>query len=91
MIFQILSNRKNQENQSNQSNQCSIPTFVTQNFQPMPKPTKPKKEKPKVNPKLEGLDIYVNEFGQVVKDFDLNQVNKFLTETVKDKKFENEG
>jgi hypothetical protein len=36
--------------------------------------------------KLPDLDIHVNELGEVVKDFDVDELNKFLDQTVDDKK-----
>ncbi len=51
----------------------------------MPK-KKPIKGKPKVNPDLEGLDIKVNEFGEIIGDYDIDKVNEFLDKNMKDKK-----
>jgi len=47
---------------------------------------KPVKGKPKVNPDLEGLEIKVNEFGEIIGDYDIDKVNEFLDKNVKDKK-----
>jgi hypothetical protein len=56
----------------------------------MPK-KKPMKGKPKVNKDLEGLDIEVNEFGEIVNKYDLDKVNEFLNKNVPDKKLGNLG
>ncbi len=50
-------------------------------------PKKKKNEKPEVHPDLKGLDIKINEFGEIETDFDLNKLNEFLDENVDDKKF----
>lgn len=44
---------------------------------------------PKVHKELEGLDLRINEFGEIVSNLDIDKVNKFLTETVPDKKLIN--
>ncbi len=41
---------------------------------------------PKVNKELEGLDITINEFGQIVTSYDIDKINKFLNREVEDKK-----
>lgn len=51
----------------------------------MPKKMK-KKGKPAVHKELEGFDIKVNEFGQIVGNFNVEELNKFLNEKVEDKK-----
>lgn len=51
----------------------------------MPK-KKPIKGKPKVNKELEGLEIKINEFGQIITNYDINDINKFLNRNVDDKK-----
>ncbi|MCS6905755.1 MAG: hypothetical protein RML72_01950 [Bacteroidia bacterium] len=49
---------------------------------------KPKKnEKPSVNPQLEGFEIRINEFGEIISTIDIRKINKFLDENVDDKKF----
>ncbi len=55
----------------------------------MAKQSKPKStpEKPPTE-KLKKMKIRVNEFGQIIKDFDTEEINAFLDEHVKDKKFE---
>lgn len=56
-----------------------------------------KSSKPKVNKELEGFDIQVNSFGEIITNFDINKINDFLNRNVDDKKlrdrddiFENE-
>jgi len=51
----------------------------------MPK-KKPLKGKPKVAKELEGLDIEINEFGQIVDKYDKEKLIKFLNKNVDDKK-----
>jgi hypothetical protein len=51
----------------------------------MPK-KKPKKGKPEVHEELEGFDIKINEFGEIVSNFSVEKINEFLDENVKDKK-----
>jgi hypothetical protein len=46
----------------------------------------PKSEKPKVNEELEGFDIQVNSFGEIITNFDLDKINEFLNKNVDDKK-----
>ena len=49
--------------------------------------SKPKKKAlPKVHPELEGLSVEVNEFGEIVTNFPIEKINKFLDEYVDDKK-----
>ncbi|MEZ4919215.1 MAG: hypothetical protein R2792_08925 [Saprospiraceae bacterium] len=51
------------------------------------KDNKKKDNEPEVSKeKLPDLDIHVNELGEVVKDFDMDELNKFLDRTVDDKK-----
>jgi hypothetical protein len=42
---------------------------------------------PQVNPQLEGFDIQINEFGEIVSNFEIKKLNTFLDGTVEDKKF----
>ena len=51
----------------------------------MPK-KKPIKGKPKVNKELDGLEIRINEFGQIESNFDIKEINRFLNREVDDKK-----
>ena len=36
--------------------------------------------------KMPKFDIRVNEFGEIVKDYDIEQINRFLDENTNDKK-----
>lgn len=59
----------------------------------MTKQTKPKprpRQKPPVHRDLKDLDIRVNEFGEIVRDYNVEDLNNFLNEKVKDKKLNNE-
>ncbi|RMF30825.1 MAG: hypothetical protein D6765_02650 [Bacteroidetes bacterium] len=53
------------------------------------KKTTPKQEKPKVHKDLEGFDIRINEFGEIVPNVDIDKLNQFLNENVDDKKLRN--
>jgi hypothetical protein len=48
-----------------------------------------KKTKPKVNQELEGFDIQINSFGEIVTSYDLDKINHFLDKNVDDKKLKN--
>jgi hypothetical protein len=43
--------------------------------------------KPQVNEALNGFDVKINEFGEIISSFDVGKLNEFLDETVEDKKF----
>lgn len=48
---------------------------------------KKKEEKdPDVHEELEGFNININEFGEIVTNFDVDELNTFLDENVEDKK-----
>lgn len=50
-------------------------------------PKKKKKEgKPEVHESLEGFDITINEFGEIITTLKTDELNEFLNETVDDKK-----
>ena len=51
----------------------------------MPK-KKPQKGKPQVHDELEGFEIKVNEFGQIVSNRTSDELNEFLDKNVEDKK-----
>lgn len=51
----------------------------------MPKKMK-KKGKPIVHDELTGFDIKVNEFGEIIGSFNIDELNSFLNKEVKDKK-----
>lgn len=52
----------------------------------MPK-KKPKKGSPEVHQELEGFDIKINEFGEIVSNFPVEKINEFLNKNLEDKKF----
>ena len=56
----------------------------------MPK-KKPKKAKPEIHKDLEGFDIKINEFGEIVSSFEVDKLNEFLNENLEDKKFKKEA
>lgn len=43
-------------------------------------------EKPDVHQELDGLDIKINEFGEIVTNFKIDKINDFLNDNVEDKK-----
>jgi hypothetical protein len=47
---------------------------------------KSKSEKPEVHKDLEGLDIRINEFGEIVTNYKIDKINEFLNENMEDKK-----
>ena len=51
----------------------------------MPK-KKPNTGKPEVHKDLEGLDIKINEFGEIITNYKIETINEFLNENVEDKK-----
>lgn len=51
----------------------------------MPK-KKPQKGNPEVHEDLEGFDIKINEFGEIISNFRVDKLNEFLNENVDDKK-----
>ena len=51
----------------------------------MPK-KKPLKGEPEVNEAIKGFDIRINEFGEIISNFEIERINKFLDERVEDKK-----
>jgi hypothetical protein len=53
------------------------------------KVSKKEKEKPKVNKDLDGFDIKINSFGEIVTTYDLDKINTFLDKNVDDKKLRN--
>ncbi len=53
----------------------------------MPK-KKPLEGNPEVHDELKGFDIKINEFGEIVSNFNVDKINGFLDENVEDKKFQ---
>jgi hypothetical protein len=43
-------------------------------------------EKPKVHPELEGFDVKINSFGEIISTHDIEKINEFLNKNVIDKK-----
>jgi hypothetical protein len=43
-------------------------------------------EKPKVHPDLEGFDVKINSFGEIISTYDIDKINEFLNQKVVDKK-----
>lgn len=54
---------------------------------PTPKALKKPTQGPETKEALKGLRITVNEFGEIVRDYNIDDINKFLDENVPDKKF----
>ncbi|MBA3647257.1 MAG: hypothetical protein H0W62_01700 [Chitinophagales bacterium] len=52
------------------------------------KKRKLKKEEAQVNPELKGLDIHVNEFGEIISNISVDKLNDFLDRNVVDKKLD---
>ncbi len=48
----------------------------------------PKKDQPKVNPELEGLNINIDSFGEIKSTYNIDDINNFLNQNVEDKKLE---
>jgi len=42
---------------------------------------------PQVNSELNGFDIHINEFGEIISTMDVSKLNQFLDDNVEDKKF----
>lgn len=42
---------------------------------------------PQVNQELNGFDIHINEFGEIISTMDISKLNNFLDDNVEDKKF----
>ncbi|MFK7806430.1 MAG: hypothetical protein AB8F74_01390 [Saprospiraceae bacterium] len=54
----------------------------------MAKKTNNKSEKnPKVHDELDGFNMKINSFGEITSNFEVDKINAFLDENVKDKKF----
>lgn len=47
-----------------------------------------REEESKVNPELKGLDIRVNELGEIEANISIEKLNDFLDRNVKDRKLE---
>ena len=47
---------------------------------------KTSEDEPQLNEELKGLNITINEFGEIQTNYDIDKLNKFLDENVEDKK-----
>ena len=47
------------------------------------------RDKPKVNPQLEGFDIKIDTFGEIKTNFKIDKINDFLDRSIDDKKLKN--
>jgi hypothetical protein len=52
----------------------------------MAKKSKSDKDKPRVNPQLQGFDIKIDRFGEIKTNYDIDKINEFLNKEVDDKK-----
>ncbi len=50
-----------------------------------------KDKKPKVNPELEGFELEINEFGEIISNYDVDKINEFLNKHVDDKKLKGDA
>lgn len=50
-------------------------------------PKKFKKDEQQIHKELGYLDISINQFGEIISNFDLEKLNSFLDKKVQDKKF----
>ncbi|TNE66203.1 MAG: hypothetical protein EP344_02585 [Bacteroidetes bacterium] len=59
----------------------------------MAKKNKPKSDdsKPAVHDDLKNMDIRVNEMGEIIREYDVDEINTFLDKSVKDKKLNNQS
>jgi len=48
----------------------------------------PKKKASNVHNELEGFEIRINEFGEIISNFEVDRINEFLNENVEDKKLQ---
>ncbi len=59
----------------------------------MAKKNKPKSDNPppaSVPDDLQNMDIRVNEMGEIIRGYDIDDINAYLDKNVKDKKLDNE-
>jgi hypothetical protein len=52
----------------------------------MSKGKKDPAKKPNVHDELKGFNIKINEFGEIISNLEIDQLNEFLNENVEDKK-----
>jgi hypothetical protein len=61
--------------------------MAKQNKTTVPKALKKQAQSPETKATLKDVRITVNEFGEIVRDFEVDDIIKFLDENVPDKKF----
>lgn len=54
----------------------------------MTKKKKSDQKKPAVHDELDGMNVQINSFGEVISNIDIDKINKFLDENVEDKKLQ---
>lgn len=59
---------------------------MQQSYKSMGRKRLSKREKPKVNPELNGFDIKIDSFGEIKTNYDIDKINIFLNRHVDDKK-----
>jgi len=64
--------------------------MAKQNKTSVPKALKKATQDPETKEALKGMSITVNEFGEIVRDYNLDHIIQFLDENVPDKKFTEE-
>ena len=47
---------------------------------------KKKTKPPDINPELEGFDIRIDSFGEIQSNYDIDDINTFLSKNLEDKK-----
>jgi len=50
-----------------------------------------KEKQPRVNKELKGFNIRINTFGEIISDYNLDNINSFLNKNVDDKKLRDRG
>jgi hypothetical protein len=53
------------------------------------KKTDKDQELPKVNPELEGFEVKIGAFGEIITSYDQDKINEFLNRKLYDKKLKN--
>ena len=46
------------------------------------------KQSPKVHDELSGFNIHINEFGEIISNFGVDKLNRFLDDNLDDKKLQ---
>jgi hypothetical protein len=60
--------------------------WLISDFNMAKKKETPNKKLPKVHPELQGLDMTINNFGEIKSNMNIDTLNEFLNKTVDDKK-----